>query len=296
MIRLRQMSVFAHIVETGSITATADLLSLSKSVISQHLKSLETELGIILLKRTTRKQVLTSAGHEFYQHCRLLNKISEDAWLDIQNKKKIPQGKVRITAPNALMETLITPVIGDLLSRYPLLIPELISNDRHLDLMNEGIDLAIRVGRSQENSLMQRRIGEFKDVLCGNKNYISSNNDKKLAYISNTWQGNNIKHQFKVKNGDKKSDNIISYETKANCVTDSFHSCLALIKSSSGIGIVPDFYFKKLGNEFGEVFPHHQLSKNSVYALHTFGNKVPLNVEVCLNAIEQQLNITMYSK
>jgi len=158
MNRLRQMSVFAYIVETGSITAAAESLDLSKSVVSQHLKSLETELGIILLKRTTRRQALTSAGKHFYKSCKELNQVANHAWLEAQETLTVPQGHIRITAPNALMETLVTPVIGKLLQQYPKLELELISNDHHLDLLSAGIDLAIRVGASRESMLKQRRV------------------------------------------------------------------------------------------------------------------------------------------
>ena len=102
MSRLRQMSVFAHIIEAGSITAAADSLKISKSVVSQHLKSLETELGVPLLKRTTRRQTLTAAGERFYEQCRRLNDVADTAWTEAQETLQEPQGKVRITAPNAL--------------------------------------------------------------------------------------------------------------------------------------------------------------------------------------------------
>ena len=124
MNQLRHMAVFAHIVETGSITATAELLQLSKSVISQHLKTLEENLGVTLLKRTTRRQSLTSAGQDFYQHCKTLNQIADEAWLQAQEVLDVPKGNVRITAPYALMETLIAPAIAPLIEQYPLLQPE----------------------------------------------------------------------------------------------------------------------------------------------------------------------------
>jgi DNA-binding transcriptional LysR family regulator len=293
------MSVFAHIVETGSITAASELLVLSKSVVSQHLKSLENELGIVLLKRTTRKQTLTTAGKAFYQQCRILNQVANNAWLDAQQSKAIPQGKIRITAPNALMETLVAPAIAQLLPQYPLLKPELISHDHHLSLMSEDIDLAIRVGQSKESSLKQKRIGEFRDVLCGKPEYIASKPWQELAYIANTWQGNEINHQLHSQARQKinsathinKTKTEFIYVADAHCVTNSFYTCLALIKAASGIGIIPDFHLKSLSTELIEVFPEHQLPINTVYALHSFGNQTPLSVDVCLQAIMTQLNI-----
>lgn len=304
MIRLRQMSVFAHIVETGSITAASELLELSKSVVSQHLKSLENELGIVLLKRTTRKQTLTVAGKQFYQQCKILNQVANDAWLEAQQSKAVPQGKIRITAPNALMETLVAPAIARLLPQYPLLKPELISHDHHLSLMSENIDLAIRVGQSKESTLKQKRIGEFRDVLCGKPEYIASRSWQGLAYIANTWQGHEICHQFhtqvkpaplskkQVDNQTGQTTGELIYAANAHCITNSFHTCLSLIKSASGIGIIPDFHLRSLSSELVEVFPEYQLPLNTIYALHPFGDQTPLSVNVCLQAIMTQLNIT----
>ena len=109
MNQLRDMSIFAHIVEQGSITAAAEFLQLSKSVVSHSLKSLEEELGVALLKRTTRRQTLTAAGEVFLERCRELNSIADEAWQQARNTLEIPQGHVRITAPNALMGSLIAP-------------------------------------------------------------------------------------------------------------------------------------------------------------------------------------------
>ncbi|WP_282110088.1 LysR family transcriptional regulator [Shewanella algicola] len=291
MIRLRQMSVFAHIVEAGSITAAAEVLAVSKSVVSQHLKSLETELGIVLLKRTTRKQALTDAGQQFYQHCKMLNQIADDAWLDTEQTKVIPQGRVRITAPNALMETLVTSAIGKLLLQYPLLKPELISHDQHLDLMSEDIDLAIRVGRSQDSNLKQKRIGEFRDVLVGTKALVEQHEWQALPYVANTWQNKAITHEFVTDTNER-----WHYHTQAHCIANSFHTCLALIQFGSGVGIVPDFYLDKLEGDLVEVFKGKTLLMNTIYGLHSFGNRMPLNVKVCFDAITKELTTAMTSR
>lgn len=153
MNRLRQMSIFAHIVEQGSVSTAADKLELSKSVVSQHLKMLEQELGITLLKRTTRRQSLTEIGEQFYQSCKNINLIADTAWDNTRQHQTEPSGRIRITAPHALMDTLIAPVIADLIKLYPKLRPELINDDQRLDFMQHDIDLAIRVGHSPDSTL-----------------------------------------------------------------------------------------------------------------------------------------------
>jgi DNA-binding transcriptional LysR family regulator len=281
MKKLRHMSVFAHIVEAGSITGAAESLQLSKSVVSQHLKVLERELGVLLIKRSTRKHTLTSAGRDFYKSCKEINKITEFAWQQAQKSTEVPKGIIKITAPNALMDIVIAPAIGKLLKQYPLLEPELISGDTQLDLMSDNIDLAIRVGPSQASNIKQRRIGEFRDILCRSHALEHKNEINNAVYIANKWQGKHISHQFSDIDG-----NRVLYEATAQCRANSFYSCLALIKEGAGIGLIPDFQFNMVKPALCEVFPKLKLPTNKVYALHTYEKHLPLSIKVCIEAIE----------
>lgn len=285
MKKLRHMSIFAHIVEAGSITRAAENLQLSKSVVSQHLKVLEQELGVLLIKRSTRKHILTNAGRDFYESCKDINKIADSAWQRAQQSIEVPQGYIKITAPNALMEGVIAPAIGKLLQQYPLLEPELIGSDSHLDLMSENIDLAIRVGRSQASNLKQRRIGEFRDVLCAKKDLLQKLPIDKALYIANHWQSKHIKHEFSDSKG-----NHCSYQASVHCKANSFYACLALIKEGAGIGLIPDFQFNHINPVLAEVFPKFQLPANQVYVLYPYDKHLPLSVKVCIEAIQKYFN------
>lgn len=285
MNKLRHMAIFADIVDCGSITAAALKLELSKSVVSQHLKALEHELGVSLIKRSTRKHILTEAGSEFYQSCKAVNEITDFAWLKAQESIAMPQGSVKITAPNALMDVVIAPAIGQLLKQYPLLEPELIGGDEHVDLMANNIDLAIRVGPSPASNIRQRRIGEFRDVLCGQPQLLNDNPIDDISYIANTWQGKHIHHKLHDEAG-----NFVVYEATAQCRANSFYACLALIQGGAGVGLIPQFQFKSLQHSLVSVYPELQLPINTVYALYPYEKHVPLSVKVCIEAIEKQLN------
>lgn len=284
MNKLRRMSVFAHIVEEGSVSAAALKLELSKSVVSQHLKALELELGLTLIKRTTRRQQLTPAGESFYQSCRDINTIAHLAWEQAVHSQIEPTGRIRITAPNVLMEGFVTPVIAKIMKRYPKLNPELISDDQPLNLMEKDIDLAVRVGHSADSNLKQKRVGEFRDVLCVAAEK-ADQDIQVLPYIANHWQGRNIKHAFESKT----SSNVMHYATQANCIANSFNSCLSLIKSGAGIGLIPEFYLPKIEPKVVPIFPDMALPENPVYVLTPFMNKTPLAVQICITELEKQL-------
>ena len=284
MNKLRQMSIFAHIVEQGSVSAAAAKLDLSKSVVSQHLKKLEQELGSALLKRTTRRQTLTPMGERFYLSCKDLNSLADSAWEVAQAEQGEPQGRIRITAPNALMDVLVAPVIAELMKTYPKLQPELLSDDKRLDFMNNDIDLAIRVGSSPDSTLKQKRLGGFRDQLCGVAE-MQNRQVSELPYVANAWQGKHIEHHFI-------SDTVenISLHKRANCVTNSIHSCVALIKAGAGVGVLPDFYLRQIGGDLVNLLPDHQLPINTVYALTPYSRHTPPAVSLCIQALETRLS------
>jgi len=291
MSKFKQMSVFANIVEAGSISAAADKLNVSKSVVSQHLKALELELGVTLLKRTTRRQALTPTGELFYIQCKELNNIATTAWDTVKTQQAEPTGNIKITAPNALMETLITPVIANLMTQYPKLTPELVSADQHIDFLDHNIDLAIRVGPSKDSTLKQKRIGSFTDRLCiktgviKNPKQLESEILNKTPYIANTWQGLNIDHTFKNKHGEP-----LHFSTQARCLANSFHSCLSLIKAGAGMGLVPDFYLNLVKPSLEVINPDYSLSSKSIYALTPYTRNMPISVKICIDEIIKHLN------
>lgn len=284
MNKLRQMTIFATIVEQGSISSAAEQLNLSKSVISQHLKALEQELGLTLLKRTTRRQALTDAGAQFYQKCKHLNDIADAAWQQLEPLKSQAQGKIKITASHALMDTLVVPAIVELLKQHPKLRPELISEDKHLDFMKHNIDLAIRVGVSADSNYKQKKLGSFRDILCGIPPLVANAKVDELPYVANSWQGQTIHHEFLAKSGE-----TWHYKNKPSYIANSFHSCLSLIRSGAGIGLIPSIYFDKKGGDLIDLVPNMDLPENPIYALHPFTNNTPVNVKVCSAAIERQL-------
>ncbi|WP_136680881.1 LysR family transcriptional regulator [Neptunomonas sp. XY-337] len=288
MNRSRQMSIFTHIVEQGSISAAADHLELSKSVVSQHLKTLESELGTTLLIRTTRRQHLTDVGQLFYQRCREMNEVIDSAWDLVRSYQVEPQGRVTITAPDALMNALVAPAIAAAMSRYPKLRAELISSDEQLSLSADTIDLAIRVGSSAASTLKQRRIGSFRDQLCATPALAAAGISENTLYIANRWQGDNIEHHLQPQ---ELSAAAISFKPRNLCRVNSLNTAVAMISSGGSIGLVPDFLVRQL-NTLVPLFPDHQLVENPVYALHPYNSQVPRSVAACLAAIEDTLEDT----
>lgn len=271
MKKLRSMMLFMTIVESGSMTKAAEKLNLSKSVLSQHLKQLEIELSTTLLKRTTRRQSLTSAGEQFYRQCCKLQVILDQAWDEILIQQQVPKGKLTVTAPHALMDILVLPALTRTFSHLDDVSLELICSESKLDLMSHGIDLAIRVGESSDSSYRQKRIGEFRDALC--QSIDSAVQIEDAHYIANHWQPEYVTHNVKGKG--------VCFEAKHK--TNTIQQTIALIKANMGIGLVPDI----LLNYHSGIKVIEYMNVMNVYALHPYSGAVPITVTMAQEAIKE---------
>ena len=172
MDKLRAMQTFVAIVDSGSLTAAADALRLSGPTVVRLLAALEREVGVRLLNRTTRRSSLTDEGREYYERCRrvLAEVDAADAMLSARQAE--PRGRLRITAPSAYGRLHIAPIAREFLRRYPNVEVELLLLDRVVDLIEEGIDAAVRIAHLPESSLVAVRVGEVRRVVCAAPPYL----------------------------------------------------------------------------------------------------------------------------
>ncbi|QQX80664.1 LysR family transcriptional regulator [Shewanella sp. KX20019] len=296
MDHLRHMAIFKQIVDAGSISAAADNLVLSKSVVSHHLKSLEVAIGVQLLHRTTRKQQLTPAGADFYKRCKQMADISQVAWREARDTGGILAGAIRISAPHALIGSIIAPAISQLCNENPLVRPTITVADQRVDLLSDDVDLVIRVGKLPSSNLIQRQIGHFRDVICASPSYIlrhQTNIDaqqwQSLDYITNSWQKGAISHQV-APLIDKKLSSAVALKQldfMANRFTDNSSAVCALAKAGLGVSLLPEFIFKQAERQgqLTMLLPNYQCPINTVYAVHDFGRQPPLLVTHTIEAV-----------
>ncbi len=172
MDRLDDMLAFIKVVDTKSFTAAADRLNLSKSVVSRRIGELENRLGARLLNRTTRKLSLTEVGQAYYERCSRILADLEEAEQAVADLHAAPRGRLRVNAPVSFGVRHLAPAVAEFLNRYPLIEVDLELNDRFVDLVDEGYDLAIRIGRLRDSSLIARRLAPARAVVCASPAYL----------------------------------------------------------------------------------------------------------------------------
>lgn len=172
MDRFTAMTVFVRVARTGSFSATAQEMGVQQSTVSKHVAALEQHLGVQLLTRTTRHVGLTEAGMNFFEQCsRILNDL-EIAEQEAGKLRYSPTGTLRVSAPVAFGRQHVVPHVISFAKRHPQMKLELSMSDRFVDLVEEGVDVAIRVGQLTGMSIVARKIGYSRRILIASSDYL----------------------------------------------------------------------------------------------------------------------------
>jgi LysR family transcriptional regulator, regulator for bpeEF and oprC len=163
---------FVRVVEAHSFVAAAQTLGMSPSAISKAVSRLEERLGARLLNRTTRSLSMTDHGASFYERCREALSQLDHAESEVSESRGVPRGRLRVDVPVSLGRRLIVPALPRFIAQYPELNVQMSMNDRVLDLVQEGLDAAMRVGNLSDSSLIARRVGQLRGVTCASPEFI----------------------------------------------------------------------------------------------------------------------------
>lgn len=180
MDRLFSMSVFVKAADLGSFTAAANALGLSSQMVGKHVSFLEQRLGAQLLHRTTRRQSLTTVGQVFYERCRSLLNDAELAENLVHELSTTPRGRLRVTAPVNFGAHRVAPLVTRYLRLHPGVEVELTLTDRYVDMVDEGFDVAIRLGPPKDSGLAARVLKPDRLVACASPAYLARHGTPQL--------------------------------------------------------------------------------------------------------------------
>jgi len=174
---LLSMSVFRRVVETGNFSEVAREMEMSQPTVSKHVAALESRLNLKLLNRSTRSLSLTDVGKQYYDRSVYLLDELYETESTLQNQQSQPTGTLRINTPVTFGELNIVPHLWQFLSEYPDLNIDLIMDDHYVDLVKEGVDMAIRVGPLTDSCLISRKIGDSPRVAVASPDYLAANGE-----------------------------------------------------------------------------------------------------------------------
>lgn len=166
------MTTFARIVDKGSLTAAANALDTSLPTVVRTLAALERELGVSLLNRTTRRIHLTDAGARYLERCRAILSEVQDAEAKLTSSQVEPQGRLAVTASVLFGRRYVAPIVSEFIRRHRDVNVEMLFVDRVVNAVEEGLDVAVRIGHLRDSSLVAIRIGEVRRVVCASPQYL----------------------------------------------------------------------------------------------------------------------------
>ncbi|MBK0090174.1 MULTISPECIES: LysR family transcriptional regulator [Erwiniaceae] len=170
--QIEDLRIYVAVIQAGNFTAAAEQLMLSKQYVSRRIAALEESLGARLLNRNTRKLSVTDNGQVFAQHAQRILDDVQEAELAVSGRRQVLQGSFRLSVPMSFGISHLSPYIAEFLSQHPGLQFQVELADRYVDMVGEGFDMAIRIGTLPDSSLIAKRLGVFRRVICGSPSYI----------------------------------------------------------------------------------------------------------------------------
>lgn len=293
MDRINCMKSFVRAVETGSFSAVAREMETTQPTISKQIAELEEYLDVQLLIRSTRNLSLTDEGARFYEHCQKILEAVAEAETSIGRRQK-PSGLLRVNCPVAFGQFQIVPRIKAFLDRYPDIKVDLIMNDRFVDLVEEGVDLAIRIGELNDTSLIAHKIGTARRVTIGSISYFEKAGEPQqpedlvhyncIVYTElstgNEWHFKGIKELVKVK-------------VKGNFQTNNSTAIREAVLSGLGIAVSPIWLFSDLVNhqKVKVVLKDYQPTPLPIHAVYRRSRFQPAKVSCFINFLASEFEL-----
>lgn len=292
---IESMMIYARLVECESFTATGHTLGLSKSLISKHITHLEQHLGVKLLNRSTRRLHMTEAGELFYSYCQRITREADEAQLAIGPLQNTPQGLLRVGAPQSIGMSLLPDTISKFHQQYPAVRLDVQISGRHIDLIEEGYDLALRFFHEQnrhDSSLKARKINNCQFVTCASPAYLKT--APTLEQPSDLTTHNCLiytqRHHSDQWLFQNSSGNPISVHVNGNLRSNDANLLLSSTLAGHGIIFGPDFMFKQhlKSQALQLVLADYYLPPSSLYAVYPNGQFMPLKIRTFIDFLVKE--------
>ena len=294
MDRLTEMEAFATVVDQGGFTDAAKKMGISKSAVSKHVSSLEARLGARLLNRTTRRVSPTEIGLAYYDRARRVLNDAGEADALVTSMQSAPSGLLRISVATDFGVNHLSPILGNFLREYPDITVNMVLNNRYVELISEGFDMAVRIGELEDSTLRARKLTETTKRMIASPEYfekfgrperIDDLNEHKLLHYSNQASGNVWK--LTAPSGEKRHVRTAGWLT----VNDG-QSLLNAAMGGLGIAYLPKFLYAE-AEEQGlviEAIPDLPVEKLGIYAVYPPGRFTQPKVRAFIDFLVSSFN------
>ncbi|MEE9493151.1 MAG: LysR family transcriptional regulator [Gammaproteobacteria bacterium] len=283
MDKFAEIETFAAVVETGTFSAAGERLGIAKSVVSRRIQQLEQRLNSRLLNRTTRTIALTDSGKNFYQRTTQILHDLDDAEQHVARETTELRGAIKLAAPLSFGLNQLSDVIADFLKQNPAIELNLDLNDRNINLIEEGIDMAVRIGKLQDSTLIARRIGTIHFVTCASEDYIKQYGeprhlDEMPQHIGLQYSNISYKQQWLYISPEGKT---VYAQPQLRIRTNNGEALAAAAAASLGIITGPTFILGKYirDGRLKLILTDWQRPATGIYAVYPPGRLIPGRIQ-----------------
>lgn len=292
MDKYQEMRVFSAVVEASSFVGAADILDMSKAAVSRYVSELEQRLGVRLLHRTTRRLSLTPEGEVFLARCREILSSIEASEVEITTRSVSVSGLLKVSVPVSFGIRHMAPLWPDFLDLHPQLNLDVQLADRLIDLVDEGFDLAIRIARLEDSSLISRQIAATRLVLCAAPSYLERRGVP--AHPSDLATHDVVGYSL-LATGDQWQfegpDGPVSVKVRPRFWSNNGDSCIAACVQGAGIQLQPTFLIDEelRRGALVEVLPQYQAATLGIYAVYPTRKFVLPKVRALIEFLDERL-------
>ncbi|MCI4568889.1 LysR family transcriptional regulator [Lysobacter sp. CFH 32150] len=285
MDRITAINVFVEVADRGSLTAAADVMSMSRAMVSRYLAELEDWLGARLLHRTTRRLSLTPAGEAALARCRTILELGEDMRAALASPDAAPHGQIRITCSTSFGLSHMAAAVADYVARYPGTAVDMMLIDRAVNLVEERIDLAIRISGELDSGLIARRLSVCRSVLCASPAYLAAHGvpqrPEDLAThncLTHHYVGRSLWHL-------QRDGETASVAVSGNISANEATVLLQAVRADAGIAMLPTYLVAPLiaAGTLAVVLPAYALDAMGIYGVYASRRQMPLIVRSFLD-------------
>ena len=285
---LEGIAEFCAVADVGNFTGAANKLDTSVAQISRKVASLEKLLGVKLLQRTTRSVSLTEAGMQYFQQAMPALKALEDAQLAVSALQASPQGLIKLTAPVAFGEAFIAPLLNSFMQKYAGISVQCTFSNEKLDIVEQGLDLAIRIGNLEDSTLVAKKLATRHLFVCGSRDYFKEQGQPKSIEELKEHSllvGSQPYWRLLIDN------KIQSIPVQGRVRYNSGNALCSAAVAGLGIAQLPGFYVRKAlaSGQLIELFPEYKDKQEAIWAVFPSNRNVAPKIRLLVDFLAQHL-------
>lgn len=297
--KLLEMTIFVAVVDSNSFVEAADKLNMSKQAISRYIQTLEDRLQVRLLQRTTRKMIVTNEGQTFYWQAKAIINATIEAENTLSLDQASPQGMLRVNVPVSFGILHLAPLWQKFLDKYPQIELDITLSDRIVNLLEEGYDLAVRIGNLENSSLISRKLTTTRMIIAASPTYIDQYG---MPMHPNDLKQHKIimySHWAKKEQWSFNKDNTFhSVNLKASVYCNNGDTCRQIMLQGGGISTQPDFIIGQdiQQDKLVEVLPNYKIENFNIYAVYPSRKLLPLRTRCLIDFLVSELQNQQWVK